>query len=213
MGQVRRRLRRTDRAVRPGSPRRRGAPSVAPQDRGDDAVAVPVLHLAEAAPSRTNSILPLSPQTYLDRAATTREDIQSLAPVVDTKIRDEVEQADPGLDRDYADWLDQDCPRPKVRLLGKPRVWAQGSLPETPQVGVPHRSRRAAVHPGAGAALERVRRAHVAERAGRGRKAEGPQVDRQPAHVARPGRRDGRGVPEDCVRRPDGSLPAAGCAA
>jgi hypothetical protein len=55
--------------------------------------------------------------------------------VVDERIRDKVEQADPDLDRDYADWFDQECPRPKVRLLGRPEVWAQGSLPEaTPQV-------------------------------------------------------------------------------
>jgi nucleoid-associated protein YgaU len=102
-----------------------------------DVAAVPVLHLADSAPWMTSSILPLSAQTYLDRAATTAEDLKALAPAVDEQIRAEVEQSDPGLDRDYADWFDQSCRRPKVRLLGRPQVWAQGSLPETtPQLAL-----------------------------------------------------------------------------
>jgi nucleoid-associated protein YgaU len=110
-------------------------PARVPGRQVADAAAVPVLHLAESAPWTTNSILPLSPQTYLERAATTLEDLQALAPVVDDRIRAEVEQADPDLDKDYADWFDQTCTRPKVRLLGRPQVWAQGALPErSPQL-------------------------------------------------------------------------------
>ncbi len=101
--------------------------------RVDDAAAVPVLHLADSSPWMRNSILPLSPQTYLERAATTAEDLTALAPVVDERIRDEVERADPDLDADLAAWDDPASPRPKLTLLGSVRVQALGSLPRKPQ--------------------------------------------------------------------------------
>ena len=91
---------------------------------------VPVVKLAETAPSVTNSVLPLSAQTYLDRGATTEQDLQALAPATDAGIRRDVEAADPGLDADLADWGDPSCPRPKLTLLGPVAVRAQGSLPE-----------------------------------------------------------------------------------
>lgn len=90
---------------------------------------IPVLHLAESAPW-TRSLLPLSPQTYLERAATTMEDLRALAPVVDDDIRAQVERADPDLDADLDAWHDPACPRPRVTLLGSVRVRAQNSLPE-----------------------------------------------------------------------------------
>jgi hypothetical protein len=94
-----------------------------------------VLHLAESSPWMRNCILPLSPQTYLERAATTAEDLQALAPVVDERIRDEVERSDPNLDADLAAWEDESSPRPKLQMLGPVRVWAQGTLPErSPQL-------------------------------------------------------------------------------
>ena len=108
--------------------------AAAPRRPWAEAAAVPVPHLAESAPW-ANSILPLSRQTYLDRAATTLKDLRTLAPVVDDRIRAQVEEADPDLDRDYADWFDDTCTRPKIRLLGRPEVRAQGSLPErSPQL-------------------------------------------------------------------------------
>ena len=135
-----------------GSPRRRGAqPSVAQQDRGVDtgarssSASWPLRRRRERIRSCRCHRRPTS-TGQRQRART----FESLAPVVETTIRDQVEQADPGLDCDYADWLDEECPRPKLRLLGRPRVWAQGSLPETPQINVSHRSRRAAGPPGRG---------------------------------------------------------------
>jgi hypothetical protein len=77
-----------------------------------------------------NSVLPLSPQTYLDQAATTEHDLQALAPTTDDGIRHQVEIADPTLDADLADWADPSCPRPKLTLLGPVQVRAQEALPE-----------------------------------------------------------------------------------
>ncbi|UOY03227.1 LysM peptidoglycan-binding domain-containing protein [Blastococcus sp. PRF04-17] len=91
---------------------------------------VPVVHQAGAAAWMTNSVLPLSAQTYLDHAATTEQDLQALAPATDEHIRDQVEAADPALDADLADWADPSCPRPKLTLLGPVKVRAQGTLPE-----------------------------------------------------------------------------------
>ena len=91
--------------------------------------AVPALHLAESAPWTTNSVLPLSAQTYLAQTATTEEDLAALAPTVTDTTRRHVEDADPNLDADLADWYDPACTRPKVTLLGPVRVTAQGNLP------------------------------------------------------------------------------------
>jgi nucleoid-associated protein YgaU len=91
---------------------------------------VPVSGLADTSPWVTNSVLPLSVQTYLDRAATTEQDLHALAPATDAGIRDQVEVADPALDADRADWADPSSPRPKLTLLGPVEVRARGSLPE-----------------------------------------------------------------------------------
>lgn len=98
----------------------------APVEEGD----VPVVHQTGTAARMTNSVLPLPVQTYLDRAATTEQDLQALAPATDDHIRDQVEVADPVLDADLAGWADPSCPRPKLTLLGPVEVRAQGTLPE-----------------------------------------------------------------------------------
>ena len=76
------------------------------------------------------SVLPLSPNTYLDQTATTQADLDALAPPVDKVTRAQVESIDPELDRDLAAWHDPACTQPKVRLLGPVTVTAQGSLPQ-----------------------------------------------------------------------------------
>ncbi|WP_324276950.1 hypothetical protein [Blastococcus brunescens] len=111
--------------VDPALSERRQPPAVAGADDG-----VPLLGLADTSPWMANSVLPLSAQTYLDRAATTEQDLQALAPATDAGTRDQVEVADPALDADLVDWADPSCPRPKLTLLGPVEVRAQGTLPE-----------------------------------------------------------------------------------
>lgn len=54
----------------------------------------------------------------LEVTATTAEDLAELDPWVPTRIRDQVEAADPALDADLADWLSPSPSRPRLWLLG-----------------------------------------------------------------------------------------------
>ncbi|CCH89216.1 putative LysM domain peptidoglycan-binding protein [Modestobacter italicus] len=90
----------------------------------------PMPQLVEDYPRGSDSVLPLPNQSYLDRAATTEIDLRTLAPGTDEAVRRRVEDADPDLDRDLADWADPSSPRPKLTVLGPVEVRAQGSLPE-----------------------------------------------------------------------------------
>ena len=90
---------------------------------------VPVLHLAESSPWMTNSVLPLPRETYLERAATTAEDLVELAPETNDEIREEVEANVGDLDADLAEWYSQTTTRPRVSVLGPVKVRAQGPLP------------------------------------------------------------------------------------
>jgi hypothetical protein len=62
-------------------------------------------------------------------APTTGEDVETLAPVVPEQSRRVVEDTDPRLDDDLAEWHDPKSPLPKVRLLGPVTVIAQGQPP------------------------------------------------------------------------------------
>jgi len=76
-----------------------------------------------------SSLLPGSDETILDVAAVTEDDLQQLAPLVPAHVRERVETTDPTLDADVAAWLDPDCPRPRLHLLGpiQARIGAPGN--------------------------------------------------------------------------------------
>lgn len=78
---------------------------------------------------RPDRVLPLPPAAYLENTATTDADLTSLAPAVDDTTRRRVTDADPTLDADLADWRSQDCPRPRLTVLGPLTVRAGVDLP------------------------------------------------------------------------------------
>lgn len=72
------------------------------------------------------SLLPRPVEEYLEAAATTAEDILTLAPVIPPQVRRQVEQSDPTLDQDVADWFDPKSVRPRLSLLGPVNAHAYG---------------------------------------------------------------------------------------
>jgi hypothetical protein len=66
----------------------------------------------------TTSILPRDDEDYLRAAATTAEDLATLAPQVPAELRQAVESADPTLDADIKAWCADDCDLPRLTLLG-----------------------------------------------------------------------------------------------
>lgn len=73
---------------------------------------------ATAAEAGPDSLLPLETHVYADRAATTSEDVQVLAPVAAREAAAAVEAADPDLDEDIARWESPVPVAPKLTLLG-----------------------------------------------------------------------------------------------
>ncbi|MFT4264108.1 MAG: LysM peptidoglycan-binding domain-containing protein [Nocardioides sp.] len=85
-------------------------------------------HVREEGPVGDGSLLPEPAGRYVDATATTVEDVERLAPVVPEHIREAVEEADPTLDDDVADWFDEAHLRPRLQLLGPARVHAHGNV-------------------------------------------------------------------------------------
>lgn len=85
-------------------------------DQGDAGPGVPA----------ASSVLSESDELYLEAAATTSEDLQTLAPRVAATVRRDVEDADPRLDEDVAAWFADSSRLPKLRLLGPVRATTRG---------------------------------------------------------------------------------------
>ncbi|MBD3782771.1 MAG: LysM peptidoglycan-binding domain-containing protein [Micrococcales bacterium] len=66
----------------------------------------------------SSSLLDHSEASYLKAWATTREDLAELAPIVPERVRDAVKDSDPTLDEDLGMWWSDDCPLPRLTLLG-----------------------------------------------------------------------------------------------
>ena len=65
-----------------------------------------------------SSLLEGDDEDYIRQSAIVQEDLETLAPKVPEHVRAEVEQSDPTLDQDIADWFSTDCDRPRLSLLG-----------------------------------------------------------------------------------------------
>ncbi|MBO1756469.1 LysM peptidoglycan-binding domain-containing protein [Allobranchiibius sp. CTAmp26] len=63
---------------------------------------------------------------YIEAAATTAADLNALAPQVSASVREQVEDADPSLDDEVTAWLSEDCPLPRLTLLGPVRGRTHG---------------------------------------------------------------------------------------
>ncbi len=69
-------------------------------------------------PAGDRSLLPLDAAEYERVAATTREDVEVLAPVVTEATQGQVSESDPCLDEDVARWQSPHLMGPKLTLLG-----------------------------------------------------------------------------------------------
>jgi nucleoid-associated protein YgaU len=74
------------------------------------------------------SLLPFPDLSYLNAAATTIDDLATLAPRVPATVQAAVQEADPTLDQDIEAWLDPDTDLPRLTLLGPVALRAHGQL-------------------------------------------------------------------------------------
>ncbi len=75
----------------------------------------------------TGSLLAEPDQAYVDTGATTKEDLNALAPRVPEHVRTGVAEADPGLDDDVAAWWDDNSRLPRLTLLGPVAARTRGT--------------------------------------------------------------------------------------
>lgn len=85
-------------------------------------------HVREECPAGDGSLLPEPAALYVETAATTVEDVETLAPIVPDQVRRTVEEADPALDDDIADWFDENSKRPRLMLCGAVNARAFGKV-------------------------------------------------------------------------------------
>ena len=78
-----------------------------PRNTPEDAVDEPLSSLLEG-----------DDEDYIRESAIVHEDLETLAPKVPAHVRAEVEEKDPTLDQDIADWFSPTCDRPRLSLLG-----------------------------------------------------------------------------------------------
>ena len=73
------------------------------------------------------TLLPEGDEVYEQEAATTAEDLSTLAPRVEHHVARQVLQADPTLDADLAAWWDPEARVPRLTLLGpvKAKAWGK----------------------------------------------------------------------------------------
>lgn len=81
----------------------------------------------------TSSLLPMADHVYIDRAATTPEDLGALAPTVPPEIAHEILALDPELDADLEQWHSTDAVRPRLRVLGPIELRVNGERPHDVQ--------------------------------------------------------------------------------
>ena len=72
----------------------------------------------ELSGANPGSLLPEPDDVYLTHTATTREDLQTLAPAVPLTVADRLGEADPTLDHDLVEWQAGQGPRPRLSVLG-----------------------------------------------------------------------------------------------
>lgn len=82
----------------------------------------------EDGPVGNRSLLPNPAEDYTEVAATLTADVEALAPVVPEPLRQTVEDADPTLDDDVAAWFSEECPLPRLALLGPVAARAHGTI-------------------------------------------------------------------------------------
>ena len=85
----------------------------------------------EELPAGSSSLLPLDTHVYADRAATTVDDVEVLAPNATAAAASAVHASDPDLDEDLARWDSPVPVAPKVTLLGPVTVRTLGDATAT----------------------------------------------------------------------------------